>query len=138
MVEHSFQEVMRQWKRMCDTYTTEEAATCCEGCPMEKGSGCCAIYENDDTDYDAIDRKVMAWAKENPEPVYPTWGEWLEAEGVCFSRLTNYERIGGFSIPQVFNYQIDGKTAFMCGDKVNTPIPADMAEKLGVKPKEET
>jgi hypothetical protein len=103
-----------------------------------EGIGCGAIYESDSPNFDAIEREVMAWAAENPEPEFPTWGEWLESEGICFSRLTNYEHIGSFSIPQVFEYQIDGKTAFMCGDKVNTPIPADMAQKLGIKPKEGT
>lgn len=25
-----FAEVMRQWKRMCDAYTTDDAASCCK------------------------------------------------------------------------------------------------------------
>jgi hypothetical protein len=79
---------------------------------------------------------VMTWAETHKEPVYPTWGEWLEQQGICFSRLTNYSRVDGVSIPKVFNYQIEGKTAFICGDKVNEPIPANIAKRLGIEPKE--
>lgn len=133
-----FVQTMNDWRRMCKAYTTDDDS-CCEGCPVVdfREHGCGAIFEMEDgTDWQRYSNAIMSWAAENPEPVYPTWGEWLESEGICFSRLTNYERIDGFSIPQVFDYQIDGKTAFICGDKVNTPIRTDMAQKLGIEPKE--
>lgn len=89
----------------------------------------------------AIDEALDKWepkAEPVEDAVYPTWGEWLESEGICFSRLKNYSRVAGVSIPQVFEFQIDGETAFICGDKVNSPIPADIAVKRGIEPKEDT
>jgi hypothetical protein len=114
-----FQEVMGQWKRMCDTYTTEDAATCCKGCRMA-GRGCGAIYEDDNADFDVIEREVMAWAKENPEPVYPSWGEWLTQIGVMGRTFTEMEN------------------PYFAMAKSVAPIPAHIAQKLGIKPKEGT
>lgn len=127
-----FQEIIKQFRRMCWYYQRQVK---CDGCPM---AGCnisqCRKLAFDRPD----DTKIIVtkWAAEHPV-VYPTWGEWLEQQGICFSRLTNYSRVGGVSIPQVFNYQIEGKTAFICGDKVNEPISADIAQKLGIEPKED-
>ena len=130
-----FREVIKQMKRMCAHFIPT-----CNGCPLclEKGTNefCGERPLDIRSDPALVEAAVMAWAAEHPEPVYPTWGEWLESEGICFSRLTNYEHVHGFTIPQVFEYQIDGKTAFICGDRVNNPIPADIAEKLGIEPKE--
>jgi hypothetical protein len=61
----------------------------------------------------------MAWATEHPEPVYPTWEQYLA----------------------------DLMTADMKADKTDNPnsvenymrktrIPADIAQKLGIEPKE--
>lgn len=41
------------------------------------------------TEPDAVEHEVEAWAKDNPEPRYPTWGEWLCEVGV--SRISSYE-----------------------------------------------
>lgn len=68
-----FVQTMKDWRRMCDTYTTEDAARCCQGCPMD-GRGCGAIYENDNADPEVIVREVQRWAAEHPDPVYPTYG----------------------------------------------------------------
>jgi hypothetical protein len=57
----------------------------------------------------------MAWAAEHPEPVYATFREWLISIGV----------IGQMSTHSI----IADKLAM-------TPIPADLSEKLGLKPKE--
>jgi hypothetical protein len=101
-----FAEVSRQWGRMCKTMDTLYGDKCCDVCSL---GGCGAVYEQDGTeDYAEIERKVMEWAKENPEPVYPSWGEWLQ-------RLYNNTNYAGIFI---------------------TPIPADIAQKLGIEPKE--
>ena len=105
-----FQEVMRQWKRMCDAYTTDDAASCCKGCPMS-GRGCGAIYESGNADPDVIERETMSWAAEHPEPVYPTWREWFIGTGMWTHGL-------------------------ITDAVINKPIPADIAEKLGIEPKE--
>lgn len=111
-----FAEAMRHWKRMCDTYTTEEAATCCKGCPMEDRE-CGAIYETGNADFDAIECAIMAWAAENPEPTYPTFYDWIE------SMMGDDRR------------SIVDDHDFAEWVTLNR-IPADIAQKLGIKPKE--
>lgn len=126
---------------MCDTIQSENQRRYnggwCKGCPLQ---GICvidtSIKDSTDREFNETGSQIQSWAAEHPEPVYPTWGEWLEQQGICFSSITNYSYVNGITIPEVFNYQIEGKTAFMCGDKVNEPIPADIAEKLGIEPKE--
>ena len=132
-----FQEMVREFHRLCETQRKLHKNTC-NKCPIKIATfetmfQCYRYVLEEPKEAENI---IMKWAAEHPEPVYPTWGEWLEQQGICFSRLTNYSRVAGISIPQVFDYQIDGKTAFICGDKVNEPIPADIAEKLGIEPKE--
>lgn len=55
-----------------------------------------------------MEELVMSWAAENPEPVYPSWGTWLAAK---------------------FGYDL-------C-EIMYEPIPADIAQKLGIEPKED-
>ena len=59
-----FTEVMRNWRRMCDTYTTDDAARCCQGCPMD-GRGCGAIYENGNADPEVIVREVQRFQSQS-------------------------------------------------------------------------
>ena len=99
MVE--FQKVMHEWKRMC------AATSFCELCPL-KDEKCWATYPSKMVgDLKSIESIIMAWAAEHPEPVYPTWGEWLQ-------RLYDNTNYAGIFI---------------------TPIPADIAQKLGIAPK---
>ena len=116
-----FQEVMRQWKRMCDAYTTDDAASCCKGCPMS-GRGCGSIYESGNADPDVIERETMSWAAEHPEPVYPTWKEWLEEQCV----VVHFDSVS----------EKGTKVKWELTNKSNCRIPADIAEKLGIEPKE--
>jgi len=77
-----------------------------DGCPLYcKGHGCNISHCR----MLAFEDKkfatvVMKWAKENP--VYPSWGEWLQ-------KLYNNTNYAGIFI---------------------TPIPADIAQKLGIEP----
>ena len=107
-----FSEVIKQFKRMCRYYNGQK----CGGCPLYcKGHGCnishCRMLAFEDKKFANV---VTAWAAEHPESVYPTWVEWLRQTGVvphdqmCFHAW------------------------------LLTPIPADIAQKLGIKPKEET
>ena len=99
-----FQEVARHWKRMCKRYWT---ATSCHGCPIaehEHGFEACSAYE---IGVVKMEELVMAWAEEHPEPVYPTWYEFLTSR---YHKA--WEAIGCDS------------------------IPADIAQKLGIEPKE--
>ena len=55
-----------------------------------------------------LEDAVVKWAEENPEPVvYPTWGTWLSEK---------------------YDYDLR--------EIMYTPIPADIAQKLGIEPKE--
>ena len=74
MAEHSFQEVMRQWvrARKAAKWSGEENNVL-SVYPLE-------LY--DDTLIATIEEHVMSWAAENPEPVYPTWREWLIKKGL--------------------------------------------------------
>ena len=91
-----FQEVVKQAKRMCAAHVA------CYKCPLKDHTAMCAVNKNlsciaSMCDVSELERIVMDWAEEHPEPRYPTWREWL--------RLEMEER-----------------------------IPADIAEKLGIKP----
>lgn len=75
-------------------------------------------YEAMKSDPEAVEREVVAWAKDNPEPRYPTWGEWLCEMGV--SRVSSYE---------------DGKVVYSRTRKFYEEMDAATAVKLGVEPK---
>ena len=109
-----FQMVVSEYKRMCESYKN------CDFCPMPI-FGC---------DKDACRRYVfkcpeeskntiMTWAAEHPEPVYPTWEEYLE-------KLMTLDMMCGLTDNHISveNYMR------------KTQIPAVLAQKLGVKPKE--
>lgn len=127
-----FAEVMRQAHRMC-----EECG--CADCPMldvEEIGECNLIFGKKYTPEDLLDieQRIVQWAKENPEPQYPTWKEWqnenfpdapVRLTPCSFMSEERHEKIMGEEC--VF---------LSCADCVNTPIPADIAKKLGIRPKE--
>lgn len=111
-----FQEVHRQFDRMCWYYRRK--CECPMGCPMDgmNISQCRKIaFECPDS----VENTVMSWAAEHPEPVYPKWGDWLAEMGLI-SWENNGEGIYSVMVP----------TFKMC-----TQIPADIAQKLGIKPR---
>lgn len=119
-----FSEVMRQAQRMCD-HRRKRGLTCID-CDAMHICGFKIWDVGLDTlcaDADA----VMAWAAEHPEPKYPTWIEWLEEIGVA-GRLPSVEPV--FTENQEFYLRKLGFTP-----KAHIPIPADLAEKLGLEPK---
>lgn len=124
-----FQEVMRQFDRMC------KANAGCYNCPLHEPDGIsdnCSIgaFVNGS---ERIEREVMDWAAEHPEPVYPTWEEWLTDMGV-FEPLSSNPNMIQKNVGQV---QLNGIPVYaMPTTKVFVPIPADIAEKLGIQPKE--
>lgn len=98
-----FQEVMREWKRMCksrgnipDDFVGAESAL---------------LFAFDRPE--EIERRVMEWSAEHPEPVYPTWTEYFRMIGV-FPSWSGHEILDA------------------------THIPVETAKKLGVEPKEGT
>jgi hypothetical protein len=120
-----FQEVVKQAKRMC------KAQHNCYECPANvicnvnechKRISCVASI----SDYKNVERIVMNWAAEHPEPMYPTWEEWHK---------TNFPGARHDICPNYFIREKPlGTCAVSCKKCTNTPIPADIAEKLGIKP----
>lgn len=111
MGQHSFQEVMKQWVRV-------RKATKCHG----EENNMLSVYPleaYDDTLIADIEKTVMAWAAENPEPVYPTWSEYLHTQ------VKSHTVLRGFPDPDC-----------VLDDLLHTSISADIAQKLGLKPKE--
>ena len=126
-----FQEVCKQWSRMC--------ANCnCGNKQQDDGGKLCPIiyrhngYPCDDTIVDMtlagiaqLEEIVMDWAAEHPVPVYPTWGEWLAEQGELCKNWKDIRVISsaGNSAAGVIGWFYKN-------------IPADIAEKLGIEPKE--
>ncbi|MBP5710006.1 MAG: hypothetical protein J6W84_03410 [Bacteroidales bacterium] len=117
---------MRQFDRMCKAHAG------CVDCPLAiKGTvetKCSISSFVEEPDY--IEREVMSWAAEHPEPVYPTWVEWLNSIG-----LTKHDT-GQFCVhkPNLYSYEI--KEVDILNEAAYKPIPADIAQKLGIEPKE--
>lgn len=107
-----FQEIAIQRNRMCSSYVT------CDMCELT-GLGCMGtVNEN----LDKIERIIMDWAAAHPEPRYPTWNEWYQE---CLPDAP-------FKCRRAFMYTSCGTRA--CDACLSEPIPADIAQKLGIKP----
>lgn len=103
-----FREMMYQFDRMC------KANTGCSNCPLHKLDEVAyrcnlSAFVNHS---ELIECEVMKWAAEHPEPVYPTWVDWFRQMGVVPSEQKCFH------------------------DWLFNQIPADIAEKLGIEPKE--
>lgn len=114
-----YNDVIKHFKRMCRYYNNRATQN---DCPLYcKGHGCnishCRMLAFDDKKFQNV---VMTWAEAHKEPVYPTWAEWLIEHGLLYASNSAYMK-HWFVLNQ---------------SGINKPIPADMAEKLGVKPKE--
>lgn len=93
----------------------------CDECPLFL-DGKCSVRPWADSDVVRVEGILEKWEKTHPEPQYPTWGDWLAEMGVI-----NWEDNGdGDGV-----YSVMVPTFKMCNQ-----IPADIAEKLGLKPKE--
>jgi hypothetical protein len=116
-----FQKVMKQAKRMCGAYD-------CDKCPLGHVVGdICPIAVTQDDEAVKIERIVMDWAENNPEPRYPSWIEWQGANfqmaerAICAAHFMDAGDAGCY---------VNGR----CDKCREQPIPADIAEKLGIKP----
>ena len=109
---------------MCKVFTTDDDESCCDGCPIMAleidEHGCDAIFSEwaDKADWEEVEDVIETWAAEHSEPVYPTWWGWLASIGAVTRKVT----------PDAASTLID--------TGVLDPIPADLAEKLGIEPKE--
>ena len=121
-----FVEVMKQARRIC----LEHTGAGCDGCPLHDDEGlACRFFLDEKYFYDDdTERIVMNWAAEHPELVYPSWKEmWND----LFPQATT------IPCPEIYFgvkcCDADDKYCVVCKDK---PIPAEIAKKLGIKPKE--
>ena len=101
-----FKEVMRQWQRMCKSMQ-EKNMSCKEDCQLGHNPTCGELEYASLEEINNAETVIMKWAAEHPEPVYPTWREYIE------------------------DY-----TGIMMIDVIDDHIPADIAQKLGIEPKE--
>lgn len=121
-----FVEVMRIAKRICDEYAN---GCLCNGCPINGNSGC-IFFDSMDCDndyYPKIDKIVCDWAKDHPEPMYPSWNE-------GWNQLFPY---GEVQCPNdLFDAHVSCNVG--CTQCKTRPMLPHIAEKLGIKPKENT
>ena len=110
-----FREVMTRFARLCDYYSQSS----CHGCPVdEEGFNCaCEKQGCSKSSAEELEAIIMKWAAEHPV-VYPTWYEWLTSIGAVTRKVK----------PDVASTLIE--TGLL------DPIPADLAQMLGVEPKE--
>lgn len=122
-----FSDVMKQARRMCNEIDD------CDQCGLMTDDGCCFDMMACKLTDREIENVIMQWAAANPEPRYPTWVEWWDEnfQGKGRRMLTPCS----FVPPAELGCSIgmDGcmKAPYKCW---HTPIPADVAEKLGIKP----
>nr|DAV14177.1 MAG TPA: hypothetical protein [Caudoviricetes sp.] len=121
-----FTEVMRQARRMCKE---QQNISCCVRCPINK-NGCMVVADAEYVDYADAEREIMHWAAEHPEPVYPTWNEWYR------KNFPDAYDDGKRICPVIFGGGESCDNENDCDKCRDRPIPADIAEKLGIKPKE--
>lgn len=110
-----FQDVIKHWRRMCNSFGNKAANSykpCMEICPVGANPVCGELSISTQEDVVNFEAVIMKWAAEHPEPVYPTWAEWLTSIGV-------YPK--GWEIYQT---------------PLKREIPADIAQKLGIELKE--
>lgn len=126
-----FVEVMRQAHRMC-----RECG--CADCPMldvDALNKCNLIFGKEYTPEDLlnIEQRIVQWAKENPEPQYPTWKEWV---ATCFPTAKETLCPQSFMSEDEWARHVNGRKCgqLSCDECINTPIPADIAKKLGINP----
>lgn len=116
-----FTEVMRQAERMCKARKTSRYIdNFVNDCLLEYCIDC-----------GKLEKSIMDWAQAHPEPVYPTWYDWQKEN---FPDNTRY------ICPMAFGVTCPAPSApgvTICKKCRNKPIPAGIAEKLGVRLKEE-
>lgn len=120
-----FIEVMEQAKRMCEAFRDGH----CSECPVGNAKVLeCGIMVTSEMDCEEVEHRVMQWANDHPEAKYPSWEDgWKQ----LFPEAEH--------VPCPYQYFGDGSCCERYGDCKPckaSPMPADIAEKLGIKPKE--
>ena len=113
-----FVETMRKLREMCNAQTN------CKNCTMLIGGmECGASLGSPNLPAGEVERRIVQW--EAAKPKYPSWNEvWKQVfpEATC--------------VPcPVFDFGA-GECVTSCAECREHPIPPEIAEKLGIKPKE--
>lgn len=112
-----FSEVMKQLARMTNACNGK-----CDECPLDDSVLCTGPWCSGNMEGIAeAERIIMQWAEEHPDPVYPTWGEWFVEHGDLVDGWQNATNAAWMANT--------ARGVFM------NPIPADIAQKLGIEPK---
>lgn len=105
----------------------------CDKCPADKlrsANGVCLVHRIAKVDNcEEQIEGLKAWAAEHPAPRYPTWNEWQHS---MFPDAG--EKMEPCSFASVDKF---GCAGLLCEECREQPIPADIAEKLGIMPIEE-
>lgn len=129
-----FGVVMHDWSRMCKHFWSGDPTDdCSENCPLMHVW--CPMVDKtmmnvDDVDAERLEATVTKWAAEHPEPVYPTWREWLIKLGIISFEPDLHSLL--HPAPTTLKNAVK---AYL-NEEGSKPIPADIAEKLGIEPKE--
>lgn len=127
-----FQVVIKQFHRLCGEHPD------CIGCPMidfdkrckNVSFSCSTIADERAEEFEPF---IMKWANEHPEPKYPSRQQWWSA------RFPDGESNGApcweYFLPKS-EYQHRLCAGVRCDECRCTPIPADIAKKLGIAPLE--
>lgn len=84
----------------------------------------------DEKRYKEVEERIMQWATAHPAPVYPNWNEWYR------KNFPDAYRDGKRICPAIFGCKKNCDSETDCDKCRDRPIPADIAAKLGIKPKE--
>lgn len=114
-----FTEVMRQARRLCEG---QQEMECCVKCPMQGEDGCMVVADVEDIDYADAEKRIMQWAAEHPEQVYPSWDE------VWKNLFPGAKKA---PCPRTF-FGCECMVDIGCTECGSRPIPAEIAEKLGI------
>lgn len=127
-----FTEIVKQAHRMCETYGPHDN-DCTTLCPLGKAHRpdgmklCEYIGFTDLESAKEIEKRVLAWAAEHPEPVYPSWEKaWMQ----LFPKAAGIPCIRSYFGVKYYGCHSN------CAECNAKPTPAEIAEKLGIKPKE--
>nr|DAE37240.1 MAG TPA: hypothetical protein [Caudoviricetes sp.] len=120
-----FSEVMKQAQRICMIYSDNY----CQHCPLcDENENCeMGTFSEKSFDAQALETAIMDWAKQNPKPVYPSWEEgWKQIfpDALYTPCPANYGK----------KYKNTSCASVSCERCRERPIPAEIAEKLGIKP----
>lgn len=119
-----FVEVIGRARRICDTYED------CRKCPLYD-DGCLANFTVESEAAETVEKIVMDWAKEHPEPMYPSWREgWRQLFPEATKTICPLMCATG-SVMDEYQLKCYGSNCYECK---RTQMNAEVAKKLGIKP----